>query len=56
MPVTAPPTLWTGGQVLAAWRQAERSLTALEPGSPEWQAAEAEIDRLRGIYQELFRR
>ena len=55
-PVSAPPKVWTGGQVLAAWREAERSLTALTPESQEWRQVEAEIERLRQLYQDLFRR
>ncbi len=55
-PVDAPPTLYTGGQVLALWRAAERQLDALAPGSPERAEVESEIERLRQLYQELFRR
>jgi hypothetical protein len=54
--VAAPPLLYTGGEVLARWRAAERHLDALEPGSAEAAALEAEIERLRGLYQGLFRR
>lgn len=45
----------TGGEVLAAWRAAERRLTALEPDSQEWAEASQDIERFRTVYHELFR-
>ena len=53
--VDAPPTMYTGGEVLAAWRAAERRLTALEPDSEEWADASQEIERFRVMYHDLFR-
>jgi len=50
-----PPTLYTAGDVLAEWRAAERKLTTLRPGSPELAMVQADIDRFRIRYQELFR-
>ena len=52
----APPLVYTGGEVLARWRAAERQLDALSPGTEEAVAVEAEIDHLRGLYQGLFQR
>ena len=54
--VAAPPIVFTGGDVIARWRAAERRLDEVAPGSPEATAIEAEIDHLRGLYQGLFRR
>jgi hypothetical protein len=54
--VEAPSVLYTGGEVLARWRAAERQLEALTPGSAEARSLEAEIDHLRGRYQGLFDR
>ncbi len=54
--VDAPPQVFSGGSVLAAWRAAERRLTALIPGSPEWEQIQAEIEQLRRHYQDLFKR
>jgi hypothetical protein len=53
---SAPATVFTGGRILSEWRAAERRLTEVAPGSDEAQAIEAEIERLRTHYQELFRR
>lgn len=50
----ARPTTVVIGEVLAAWRAAERSLEDLEPGSPESEAVQAEIKALRDRYQDLF--
>ena len=55
-PVDAPPKAFTGGDVLAAWRSAERRLAALVEGSPEWAAASSEIEHFRAQYQSLFDR
>jgi hypothetical protein len=43
------------GDVLRAWRAAERALASLAPGTPEWVRTLDEIDSLRSRYQELFR-
>ena len=53
-PVRAPTTMYTVGEVLRQWREAERRLTTLLPSSPEWADVEAEISVLRDRYQELF--
>jgi DNA-binding IclR family transcriptional regulator len=57
-PITADakarPTAFVIGQVLTAWREAERRLERLDPGSSESRAVEAEIDELREQYQDLF--
>lgn len=50
-----PPRAYTVGSVLSAWRTAERSLAELEPGSPEWATAQAEIEHFRTEYQRLAR-
>lgn len=50
-----PPRAYTVGSVLSAWRTAERSLAALAPDSPEWAAAQAEIEHFRTEYQRLAR-
>jgi hypothetical protein len=41
--------------VLRQWRAAERDLAELIPGSAEWARTLAEIELLRGKYQELFK-
>ncbi len=53
-PTGAPTTMYTVGDVLRQWREAERRLATLVPSTPEWASAEAEIDLLRGRYHELF--
>jgi PAS domain-containing protein len=56
-PVDAASAVFAGGDdVISAWREAERRLSDLEPGSPEWLAVSDEIDRFRNTYQELFAR
>ena len=55
-PVDAPPRTFTAGDVLAAWRAAERRLTELVEGSHEWAGVNAEIEAFRRQYQELFQR
>lgn len=54
-PLDAPRTIYTAGDVLSAWRAAERRLQALVEGGGEWAAVTAEIEELRGRYQQLFR-
>ena len=55
-PVEAPRRLYTAGQVLAQWRARERDLAVLEADSPERAEIESEIEHLRRLYQEVFRR
>ncbi len=50
-----PPRAYTVGSVLSAWRTAERGLAELEPDSPEWATAQAEIEHFRTEYQRLAR-
>jgi PAS domain-containing protein len=51
----APSSVYTVGGVLRQWRAAERDLAELMPGSAEWARTLAEIELLRGKYQELFK-
>jgi hypothetical protein len=51
----APTRVFTAGQVLAAWRAAERRLTAVPADSPEWLSTMSEIEFFRARYQQLFR-
>lgn len=51
----APATVYAVGSVLRQWRAAERDLAELRPGSAEWARTQAEIELLRGKYQELFK-
>jgi PAS domain-containing protein len=53
--VAEPPRAYTVGAVLSAWRTAERRLAELGQDSPEWAAAQAEIDHFRTEYQRLAR-
>ncbi len=39
---------------LDAWRAAERRIAELDQGTPEWVAAEAEVERLRREYHSLM--
>lgn len=55
-PVDAPQVLYTGGQVLALWRAAERRLAEIPEGSAEWQAVTREIEIFRSRYHALFDR
>lgn len=50
-----PAALRTVGDVLAAWRAAERRLETLQPGSPEWSAAQDEVAWLRDRHATIFR-
>jgi PAS domain-containing protein len=52
----APPAVYTAGEVLREWRAAERRLEALSPDSSDWALAAAEIEELRGRYQQVFQR
>jgi hypothetical protein len=52
--VDAPPVLFTAGDVLQAWRAAERRLATLAEGSSEWKAVTDEIETFRARYQEVF--
>ena len=40
-------------EVLAAWREAERELDRLVPGSREWVQMQAEIEELREKYASI---
>lgn len=40
--------------VLATWREAERTIAASEPGTPEWLDADAVCGRCRAEYQRLM--
>lgn len=51
--VAEPPRAYAIGKVLSAWRAAQRQLQALEPGSPEWLAADAEDQHFRAEYRRL---
>jgi hypothetical protein len=51
--VSEPSRAYTIGKVLSAWRAAQRQLEALEPGSHEWRAAEAEDRYFRAEYRRL---
>ena len=50
----AAPTLFTAGEVLAAWRAAERQLSEVTAGSSEEAKLRADIEAFRARYQELF--
>jgi PAS domain-containing protein len=50
----SPTSVFTVGDVLREWRAAERQLTELSPGSPDWARTLSEIELLRNRYQELF--
>jgi PAS domain-containing protein len=51
----APSTVYSVGSVLREWRAAERSLSALDPGSSDWSRVADEIEMLRSRYQGFFR-
>jgi PAS domain-containing protein len=53
-PVDAPAKVFTAGDVLQAWRAAERRLATLVEGSTEWASVNGEVDHFRTRYQELF--
>lgn len=50
---TEPPRAYVIGKVLSAWRAAQRQPEALEQGSPEWRAADAENQHFRAEYRRL---
>lgn len=54
-PPEAPPRVFTVGTALREWREAERVLAELAPGTPEWERAANEVEMLRGQYQQLFK-
>jgi hypothetical protein len=41
--------------ILAEWRSAERTLEHETPGTPGWEAARSEVERLRAEYRRAFR-
>jgi PAS domain S-box-containing protein len=49
------PTVYGLGDVLTAWRAAERRLVAIQEGTAEWRTVSAEISTLRAMYQAVFR-
>lgn len=51
----AEATVYGLGDVLTAWRAAERHLEEIASGSPEWRSVTAEIMTLRDSYHDLFR-
>jgi hypothetical protein len=52
-PLDAPSRMYAVGDILAAWRAAERTLAQLDPESNEWAAAQAAIAHFRGEYRRL---
>ena len=50
-----PSQLRTVGDVLAAWRAAERRLESVEPGCPEWLALQEEVAWLQRRHATIFR-
>ena len=42
-------------EILAQWRDAERALDAAEPGSVEWEARRADVERLRDEYGRAYK-
>ena len=53
--VSEPPKLYTGREVIAEWRAAERRLETLDPDSDDALAVQREIDHLRDLYQQATR-
>jgi len=53
-PIDGPPKMVGIREVLTAWRAAERQLTEIPEGSPEWTRVHAEISSLRASYHRLF--
>ena len=51
-----PTSVYTAGDVLARWREAERRLSVVAPDSPDFEAIQADIELFRARYQELFKR
>jgi PAS domain-containing protein len=47
--------VYTAGEVLARWRDAERQLEAIPADSPEASRVQREIERFREAYQHVFR-
>lgn len=54
-PTAAPTKVFTAGEVLAAWRAAERELRVIPPESDEASRVLGDIERFRQAYQQLFR-
>jgi len=50
----APAKVMTAGDVLAAWRDAERRMETIAQDSPEWSAIQADIARFREAYHRAF--
>jgi hypothetical protein len=55
-PVVDPTTVFTIGDVLAAWREAERRLETLTEDDPERAERQQDIEQFRERYQVLFDR
>jgi len=53
--VTEAPRTYTVGNVLSAWRAAERKLATIAPQSSDWVAAQAEIKHFRDEYRRVVR-
>ncbi len=53
-PVRPSVVLATATHALAAWRSAQRRLEVLEPGTPDWQQAQADVASFREQYRRLF--
>lgn len=51
--VDAPSRMYAVGEILAAWRAAERTLAELGPESAEWEEAQATIAHFRSEYRRL---
>jgi 8-oxo-dGTP pyrophosphatase MutT (NUDIX family) len=56
VPVDQPTKFFAVGDVLAAWREAERRLATVESGSAEWDELQARIAALREQHRRLFRK
>ena len=54
-PVSRPPRMYTIGDVLSAWRAAERQLAVLTETESEWSSVQDEIAYFRAEYQRLVR-
>ncbi len=53
-PPDEPIVVHTMGNILSAWRFAERRLVEVPEGSAEWEQLRAEVERWRSEYRRLF--
>ena len=53
-PTTAPTELFTAGQILAVWREAERRLEAISEEHPDFARIQTDIEGFRDAYQRAF--